>query len=32
MYGGYANMDIGHAIFAGFDVRRCMEAKGYHTE
>lgn len=29
MYGGYAQMDIGHAIVARQDILRCMQIKGY---
>ena len=30
MYGGYAQMGPGHAIYARNDIKRCMEAKDYH--
>lgn len=29
MYGGYAQMGMGHAIMAKDDMRRCLFAKGY---
>jgi hypothetical protein len=29
MYGGYAQMGIGHAIMARQDILRCMRTKGY---
>lgn len=29
MYGGYANMGLGHAVGARQDMFRCMQAKGY---
>lgn len=29
MYGGYANMGPGHAVYARQDMFRCMTAKGY---
>lgn len=29
MYGGYAQMGIGHAIAAGGDMKRCLYIKGY---
>lgn len=29
MYGGYAQMGVGHAIMARQDIFRCMAAKGY---
>jgi hypothetical protein len=29
MYGGYANMGIGHAITAGQEIQACMQSKGY---
>jgi hypothetical protein len=29
MYGGYAQMGVGHAIVARDDLRRCMFTKGY---
>lgn len=29
MYGGYAQMDVGHAIMARQDIHRCLTTKGY---
>lgn len=29
MYGGYAQMGVGHAILARQDIMRCMLSKGY---
>ena len=29
MYGGYAQMGVGHAIAAGGDMKRCLYIKGY---
>lgn len=29
MYGGYAQMGVGHAIMARQDIMRCMTSKGY---
>ena len=32
MYGGYANMGLGHAVMAGGDIERCMLTKNYRQQ
>lgn len=32
MYGGYANMGLGHAIVARDDIKRCMLTRGWQEQ